>query len=138
MRVLAKVVFFYVTGLKKLKRNFGNPFTVVYIETKLLFDKPQLKHNDRIPLKEFQQQLKCHITWLKPKGYQAILKSPEYLTKAIRRRPNFLRQKFCIYTRNIVINCEDFLSLEQYQIWLENRAKEQYIPVANVSQWRTV
>ena len=104
------------------------------MKTKLLFDKPQLKHNDRISLKEFQQQLKCHITWLKPRGYQAVLKSPEYLTKAIRRQPNSLRQKFCKYTRNIVINCEDFLSLEQYQIWLENRAKEQYNPIAKVSQ----
>ena len=27
---------------------------------------------------------------------------------------------------------EDFLSLEQFQIWLENRVKEQYNPMANI------
>ena len=26
---------------------------------------------------------------------------------------------------------EDFLSLEQFQIWLENRVKEQYSPMTN-------
>ena len=28
---------------------------------------------------------------------------------------------------------EDFLSLEQFQIWLENRVKEQYSPMTNIS-----
>ena len=85
------------------------------MKTKLLFDKPQLKHNGRISLKDFQQQLKCHIVWLKSMGYQSVLKSPEYLTKAVHRLPNSFRQKFYKYTRNIV-NCEDFLSLKQFQI----------------------
>ena len=97
----------------------------------LLFDKLQLKHNDQISLKDFQQQLKCHITWLKSMGYQSVLKSPEYLTNAVRRLLNSLRKRFYKYTRNIV-NCEDFLSLKQFQIWLENRVKEQCNPIANI------
>ena len=64
-------------------------------------------------------------------GSQSVLKSPEYLTKAVRRLPNSLRQRFYNYTRNIV-NREDFLSVEQFQIWLENRVKEQYNPTANI------
>ena len=64
-------------------------------------------------------------------GYQSVLKSPEYLTKAVRRLPNSLTQRFYKYTRNIV-TCEDFLLLEQFQNWLENRVKEQYNRIANI------
>ena len=48
---IGKSGIFYATALKTLKRDFGNAFTVAYMKTKLLFDKPQLKHNDRISLK---------------------------------------------------------------------------------------
>ena len=50
--------------------------------------------------------------------------------KAVRRLPNSLRQRFYKYTRNLA-NCEDFLSLEQLQISLENRVKEQCNPIAS-------
>ena len=65
---IGKSGIFYATALKTLKRNFGNEFTVAYMKTKLLFDKPQLEHNDRISLKDFQQQLKCHIACFKVNG----------------------------------------------------------------------
>ena len=97
---------FHATALKTLKRDFGNVFTVAYMKTKLLFQKPQLKHNDQISLRDFQQQLKCHIRWLKSIGYESLLKSPEYLTKAVGRIPNSLRQRFYKHTRNID-NCKD-------------------------------
>ena len=71
---------FHATALKTLKRDFGNVFTVAYMKTKLLFQKPQLKHK---------------------------------------------------HTRNID-NCEDLWSLEQFQIWLDNRVKEHYNPIANI------
>ena len=29
-------------------------------------------------------------------------------------------------------SCEDFLSLEQFQVWLENRVKEKDNPIANI------
>ena len=48
---------FYATALKTLNRDFGNAFTVAYMKTKFLFDKPQLKHNDRISLRNFQQHI---------------------------------------------------------------------------------
>ena len=70
---IGKNGIFYATALKTLKRDFGNAFTVAYMKTKLLFDKPQLKHNDRISLKgqliTFSATAKCHITWLKSMGY---------------------------------------------------------------------
>ena len=128
---IGKSGIFYATALKTLKRDFGNVFTVAHMKTKLLFNKPQLKHNDQISLKDFPQQLKCHITWLKSMGYQSVLKSPEYLIKAVGRLPNCLGERFYKSARNIV-NCEDFLSLQQFQIWLENRVKEQYNPIANI------
>ena len=48
---------FYATALKTLKRHFGNAFTVAYLKTKFFFDKLQLKHNDQMSLKDFQQKL---------------------------------------------------------------------------------
>ena len=44
---IGKSGIFYATALK------------TYMKTKLLFNKPQLKHNDQISLKDFPQQLKC-------------------------------------------------------------------------------
>ena len=43
---IGKNEIFYVTALKAFKRDFGNDFTVAYMKTKSLFDKPQIKHND--------------------------------------------------------------------------------------------
>ena len=51
VEIIGKSGIFYATARKTLKRDFGNAFTVAYMKTKLLFDKPQLKHNDRISLK---------------------------------------------------------------------------------------
>ena len=122
---------FYATALKTLKRDFGNTFTVAYMKTKLFFDKPQLKHNDRAALKDFQQKLQCHITWLKSINYDSILKSPEYLTKAVRRLPNYLRQRFYNHSKDVVSD-DSFITLEQFENWLEKRIKEQYNPIANI------
>ena len=79
---IGKSGVFYTTALNTLKRDFANASTFAYMKTKLLLYRSKLKNNDRISLKDFQQQLKCHITWLQSMGYQSVLKSPEYLTKA--------------------------------------------------------
>ena len=55
---VSKSGIFYTTALKTLKRGFGNAFAAAYMKTKLLSDKPHLKYNDQISLKDFQQQLK--------------------------------------------------------------------------------
>ena len=60
---------FYASALKSLKRDFGDPLVVVHLKFKSVFDKPQIKSRDRIALREFQQSLKCVITWLKTMGF---------------------------------------------------------------------
>ena len=79
-----------MTALKAFKRNFSDAFTVAYTKTKSLFDKLQIKHNDRVSLHDFQQNLECHITWLRYLNYDSIPRLPECLTKVVRSLPNNL------------------------------------------------
>ena len=89
---------FDASALKSLKRDFGDPLVVTHLKLKSVFDKPQIKSLCRTALREFQQSLKCVITWLEAMGYSFSLTSTEHLTKAVKRLPNFLRHsiyKYC-------------------------------------------
>ena len=57
---------FYASALKTLKREFGNTLLVSHLRLKSMFNKPQIKANDRSALPEFHQQIKLNITWLYP------------------------------------------------------------------------
>ena len=70
---------------------------VTHLKLKSVFDKPQIRSGERIALREFQQSLKCVITWLETMGYSFSLTSTEHLTKAVKRLPNFLRHSFYKY-----------------------------------------
>ena len=88
---------FYTSALKSFKRDFGDPLVVTHLKLKSVFDKPQIKSLCRTALREFQQSLKCVITWLETMGYSFSLTSTEHLTKAVKRLPNFLRHSFYKY-----------------------------------------
>ena len=79
---------FYATALKTLTRDFGSPLLISHFRLKCLFDKPQIRANDRITLRQFHQELKLAITWLMSVGYKVPIFSSENLTKAIIRLPN--------------------------------------------------
>ena len=66
---IGKGKFFYATALKSLKRDFGNAFYFSHTKLSELFDKPQLKANDRIALRDFHRKVKCINTCLKSMGY---------------------------------------------------------------------
>ena len=53
---------FYVSALKSLKINFGNPLFITIFRMKTLFDKAHINGRDRIALKEYQQRLKVNNT----------------------------------------------------------------------------
>jgi len=91
---------FYATALKTLKRDFGNPAVVAHLKLKSLLEKPQIGANDRIALRQYQQQLKSTVTWLQSIGYSSHLSSTDALSKAVMRLPNRLRQSFFKSTRN--------------------------------------
>ena len=51
---------FYATALK----TFGSPLLISHFCLKNLFNKPQIRANDRITLGQFHQELKLIISWL--------------------------------------------------------------------------
>ena len=55
---------FYATALKTLKKNFGDPLLIKYLKIKAVFDRPQIKTNDRIGLRNFYQHIKICNSWL--------------------------------------------------------------------------
>ena len=61
---------FYATALKTLKRDFGNPLIAPDSRLSSAFDKPQIKTNDKISLRQFHQQLKCNNSSLLSMGYK--------------------------------------------------------------------
>ena len=48
---------FYVSALNSLKRDFGDPLIVTHWKLKSVFDQPQIKSEDKIVLRKFQQSL---------------------------------------------------------------------------------
>ena len=81
---------FYGTALKILKREYGNPLLVSHLKLKKLFDQLQIKNQDRTAFHEYQHQL----TWFLSVGYYDAISSTENLAKAVKRLPNYHRQKF--------------------------------------------
>ena len=57
---LLRFKIFYATALTTLKRDFGNPLIVTHSRRSFVFDKLQIKTNDKINLPQFHQQLKCN------------------------------------------------------------------------------
>ena len=77
---------FFATALKTLKRDFGSPLLISHFRLRNLFDKAQIRANDRT-LPQFHQELELTITWLMSVGYKVPIFSSENLTKAIIRLP---------------------------------------------------
>jgi len=121
---------FYASALKSLKRDFGNNFVIAHLKLKTIFDKPQIKFNDREALRDFHQEIKCSITWLSSIGYDSCLYSTEYLTKAVQRLPQSLRQTFYRHSKELMER--DSISLIQFEQWLAQRLKQFFNPIANV------
>ena len=83
---------FYVSALKTLKRDFGNPLLVGTLRMKRLSDKPQINGTDCNALRQFHQQFKMNNVWLMSMGYETPLLSRESLTKVLMRLLYNLRQ----------------------------------------------
>ena len=63
-------------------------------------------------------------------GCSSTLTSIENITKAVQRLPNYQRQNFYRHTREIIET--EVISLLGLEIWLGNRMKELYNPIANI------
>ena len=120
---------FYASALKSLKRDFGNPVVVSHLKLKAVLDMPQIPTNDRVLLRRYHQRLSSTTTWLKSMGYHSSLSSTENLAKAVARLPNFLRNKFYIYSKDKIFN-EGGITLIDFQNWLDLRLKEIFNPIA--------
>ena len=64
-----------------------------------MFDKSQIKSNDRIALRKSNQKIKLNNTLLQSMGYNAPLYSMDNVTRAVKRLPFNLRQKFYELTK---------------------------------------
>ena len=121
---------FYATTLKCLKREFGNPNVVTHLKLKSLFDQPQIKGANRASLQLYHQKLKTTNTWLVSMGYSSTLTSIQNITKAVQHLPNYLHQTFYRHTREIMET--EVISLLEFELWLGNRMKELYNPIADI------
>ena len=63
-------------------------------------------------------------------GYTSTLTSIENITKAVQRLPNYLRQTFYRHTREIIET--EVISLLEFELWLGNRMKELFNPIADI------
>ena len=122
---------FYVSELKSLNEQFGNPYLVSYYKLKILFDLPPPSENDRISSKCYYQQLKGTLTWLQSTGYVSVIKPIENVTKAITRLPESLRTKFYREMKTSSYN-ENNINLLVLERWLETRIQEALNPHASI------
>ena len=118
---------FYATALK----TFGSPLLISYFRLKNLFNKPQIRVNDRITLGQFHQELKLIISWLMSVGYKVSVFSSKNLTKAIIRLPYQLRQRFYKFTKesNLI---DGSVNLVTFEKWLGDQLKTSFNPLADI------
>ena len=96
-----------------------------------LFDKPEIRANDRMTLRQFHQELKLTNTCLMSVGYKVPNFSSENLTKAIIRLPYQLRQRFYKFTKesNLI---DGSINLVTFEKWLEDQLKNSFNPLADI------
>ena len=130
---------FYAKALKSLKRDFGNPLLVPHLIIKSIFDQPQIKPNDKIELRKYHQQVKITNTWLLSMGYENPILSYENLSKAVTRRPNYLRTQFFKAAQDCDLT-DGTINLLTFENWLERRIKElfkQLVEIISIQEART-
>ena len=113
---------FYASAFKTLKREFGNTLLVSHLRLSM-FNKPQIKANDRSALQEFHQHIKLNITWLSSLGYITPLYSYDRVTKAILRLQFHLRKEFYKHTKNTSLMDSS---------WLDRQLKVYFNPLVEV------
>ena len=109
---------FYASASKILKKEFGDTLLVTHLRLKPMFNKPQMKPNNRSALQEFHQQIKLNITWLSLLGYKRALYSYDSVTKTTRRLPFNLRKEFCKDTKDVSLT-DGTLNLILFESWLD-------------------
>ena len=120
---------FYVSALKTLKLNFGDPVVVSYLKLKTVLDLPQLPPNDYNVLRAYHQTLKATVTWLVSMGYNAAIKSAESVTKAVVTLPKYMRSKFYRNFEGKLYDETEY-NLEVFEKWPGSKLDEIYNPIA--------
>ena len=54
------------------------------------------------------------------------------MVKAVKRLPNHLRNSFYKSQSNIILERNSFVSLEQFENWLDTKVNEEFNPIANI------
>ena len=123
---------FFATALKTLKRDFGSPLLISHFRLRNLFDKAQIRANDRITLRQFHQELELTITWLMSVGYKVPIFSSENLKKATIRLPYQLHQRFYKFTEesNWIDGGINLVTLEK---WLKDQLKTSFSSLTDIN-----
>ena len=74
--------------------DFGNHLIVAHNRLSFVFDKSQIKANDKTSLRQFQQKLRCNNSWLMSVGCKSPLFLSKNLKKVILRLPSHLGNQF--------------------------------------------
>ena len=122
---------FYATALKTLKRDFVNPLKVAHSRICSVFDKPQIKANEKVGLRQFHQQLKCSNSWVLSMGYKSPIFSSENLTKAILCLPSHLRNQFYKFTKDSNL-MDGSVNLLVIDTWLDDQIKVCFNALADI------
>ena len=122
---------FYANVLKTLKKNFGDPLLVAHLKIKTVFDRPQIKTNDRIGLRNFHQHLKICNSWLCSICYKALLLSSKNIAKALICLPHNIYNDFykAIKKCNFVDGNVNLIVVER---WLDSRVQNYFNLLVNI------
>ena len=131
IEVVGACGLFYANPLKTFKRECGNTLIVLSIRLKSMFNKPKIKPNDRLALREFHHQIKLNITWLSSLGYKTPLYSYDSVTKAILRLLFHLRKEFYKHTKDATLT-DVTLNLIMFESWLGRQLKVYFNPLVEV------
>ena len=100
---------------------------VAHLGVKSMFNKPKIKPNDRLALREVHQHIKLNITWLSPLGYKTPIYSYNSVTKAILLLPFHLRKEFYKHTKDASLT-DGTLNLIMFESWLDTQSKVYFNP----------
>ena len=114
-----------------LKRNFGNPQLVTFLELKSVLDPPQISSDDHTGLRSFPQQLKSLNTWLESIDNICSADSTEYISKTVISLPENLRLQFYKDLKENTFS-NYHIKLKDFERWLGKKIGEFFYPILGI------
>ncbi len=114
----------YAAALKLLKEQFGNRHRVTAAHISNMIQGPDVPQGDRQALREYYYKVKGCVQWCTKIGQEAVLQTPEYVSKAAMKLPEGMRIKWYENLRGRY----DDVTLRQFEDWLRYRVEALFNP----------